>query len=134
MALSFTQIKETCIYISDLNKTRQFYEGKLGLKCFAEVPGRHIFFKAGSSVLLCFNAEATRIDQNLPPHWGNGRLHFAFECTKLQYNSWLGKIQQEGIEVLQEVSWPNGGRSFYFHDPDMHVVEIVEEGMWDYAG
>lgn len=128
--LSITQVKETCLYVKDLQRTREFYEGKLGLPCFSLVDGRHAFFRAGRSVFLCFVSEATRNETNLPPHWGEGKLHFAFECPKEQYDDWIKKIEAEGIEILQHVDWPHGGRSFYFHDPDGHVAEIVEPGIW----
>ncbi len=130
--LSFAQIKETCLYVADLKRTRAFYEGKLGLECFSEVDGRHIFFRAGNSVLLCFIAEATKNDQHLPPHYGTGQLHFAFESRKEDYDSWRRKITALGIPILQDVEWPRGGRSFYFHDPDQNVAEIVEAGIWDF--
>lgn len=131
-SLSFTQIKETCLYVTDLKRTRAFYEGKLGLECFSEVEGRHIFFRAGSSVLLCFIAEATKNDKALPPHFGYGQQHFAFESTKSDYEAWRLKIVDASIPVLQDVEWPRGGRSFYFHDPDMNVAEIVEVGIWEW--
>lgn len=130
--LTFTQVKETCLYVADLKRTRAFYEDKLGLECFSEVEGRHIFFRAGRSVLLCFIAEATKNDQSLPPHFGYGQQHFAFESTKANYDAWRLKIVNAGIPILQDVEWPRGGRSFYFHDPDMNVAEIVEEGIWEW--
>ena len=133
MNLSFTQVKETCIYVTDLDIARNFYQGKLGLKMFSYVPNRHIFFKAGSSVFLCFIAEATKNDTSLPPHYGSGTTHFAFECEQEMYTAWKQKIVAVGIAIEQEVRWPNGGQSFYFRDPDNHLVEIVEQGMWDFA-
>lgn len=133
MPLSFTQIKETCLYVSDLQATRDFYEGKLGLHCFSLVDGRHAFFKAGTSVLLCFIADATKNDTRLPPHYGCGNQHYAFECKRDEYEPWIAKIEAAGITILQHVDWPNGGRSFYFHDPDGNVGEIVEPGIWDYT-
>ncbi len=133
MKLTFTRIKETCLYVANLQATRDFYEGKLGLRCISLVPDRHVFFKAGTSMLLCFIAEATKVDENLPPHYGYGNQHFAFECLKEQYESWITKIKAEGITILQHVDWPKGGRSFYFHDPDNNLAEIVEPGIWDYA-
>lgn len=132
-SLSFTQIKETCLYVTDLARTRAFYEGKLGLECFSEVEGRHIFFRAGRSVLLCFIAEATKSDESLPPHFGYGQQHFAFECTQTDYDAWRQKLVDADIPIVQDVTWPRGGRSFYFHDPDMNVAEIVEEGIWDWG-
>ena len=131
MQLTFTQIKETCIYIKDIDRTKQFYHGKLGLPVISMVADRHIFFKAGASVLLCFIAEATAKDQTLPPHYGTGELHFAFETTKAQYEAWKEKINAEGITMEHEATWKDGLKSFYFRDPDRHVVEIVTKGIWD---
>ncbi len=130
--LTFTKVKETCIYITDLKRTRAFYEGKLGLECLNEVEGRHIFFRAGTSVLLGFIAEATKNDTSLPPHFGYGQQHFAFECRKEDYDAWRKKIVDSGITILQDVEWPRGGRSFYFHDPDTNLAEIVEPGIWEW--
>jgi len=52
----------------------------MGLSIIGFVENRHIFFRAGSSVLLCFNPETTKKEERLPPHFGTGQLHFAFEA------------------------------------------------------
>lgn len=124
-------IKETCLYVSDLHNTRAFYEGKLGLEMFALAEGRHIFFRAGESVLLCFLPEVTKGDSHLPPHYGYGKLHLAFQVDKEEYGDWKDKISKAGIDIIHEEPWPGDYQSFYFHDPDGHVLEIVQKGMWD---
>jgi len=133
MQLRFTHIKETCLYVNDLEKTKEFYYGKLGLEVIGFVKDRHVFFRAGGSVLLCFISESTRnvSGSSLPPHHGNGNLHFAFETTNEQYVLWKEKIKSEGIAIEQEAEWGKGLKSFYFRDPDNHLVEIVMEGIWE---
>jgi catechol 2,3-dioxygenase-like lactoylglutathione lyase family enzyme len=96
--------------------------------------GRHVFFRAGESVLLCFIAERTAQEESLPPHGASGRVHFAFEVSREEYPAALQKIKSEAIPVLHEHTWPNGLRSFYFHDPDENLVEIIEEGLWERGG
>jgi catechol 2,3-dioxygenase-like lactoylglutathione lyase family enzyme len=128
--MQFTQIKETCLYVSSLDATNAFYNEKLGLKVIGRVENRHIFFRAGSSVLLCFISETTRNDTKLPPHHGTGRLHLAFEVKAGEYERWKDRIEELGIPVEQEQHWPGSFRSFYFRDPDGHLLEIVQEGMW----
>ncbi|MDX2003337.1 MAG: VOC family protein [Chitinophagales bacterium] len=130
MKPTFTQIKETCLYVADLQRTREFYEGKLGLECFALSESRHAFFRAGSSVLLCFIAEATKTDTKLPPHFGTGQQHFAFETEVQHYRAWKQWVADAGIAIEQEVDWPQGGKSFYFRDPDGNLAEIVMKGIW----
>jgi catechol 2,3-dioxygenase-like lactoylglutathione lyase family enzyme len=128
--MKFRQIKETCLYVTDLEQTRAFYEDQLGLPLIGLAEGRHVFFHAGTSVLLCFLPEITRKDDKLPPHYGFGKMHLAFECEQPDYEAWKSKIADAGIAIIQEAEWRNGLKSFYFRDPDNHLLEIVEIGIW----
>lgn len=129
MSLSFTKIKETCLYIDNIAKTKAFYHGKLGLPVVSEVGGSHIFFRAGESMLLCFLPEYSRVKKVPPPHYGRGQLHFAFECEPGDYKAWKAFIRQQGIAIEHEAKW-GSLHSFYFRDPDQHSVEIVMKGIW----
>ena len=131
MDLSVTKIKETCLYVQNLQDTREFYHDKIGLPVIGEVEGQHVFFKAGNSVLLCFVPESSKVKTALPPHYGYGNLHFAFEVPLADFESWKQKISSAGIPIVQEVEWKKNVLSFYFHDPDGHVAEIVTPGLWD---
>lgn len=129
--MEFTQIKETCLYVSDLDRTSAFYSGKLGLPIISRVEGRHLFFRAGSSVLLCFIAEATRHETQLPPHFAEGKQHLAFEVRQEDYERIKSAIENEDIRITHVQTWKNDLNSFYFEDPDGHVLEIVPPGIWD---
>lgn len=129
--MEFTQVKETCIYIKNLDATEMFYNGLLGMKIISKVEGRHIFFRAGTSVLLCFIAEATKHEKNLPPHYATGKQHFAFEVKKDDYEAAKNELQTKGIAITHLQRWADNLESAYFEDPDGHVVEIVPEGIWD---
>jgi catechol 2,3-dioxygenase-like lactoylglutathione lyase family enzyme len=128
--MSIRQIKETCLYVTDLDRTAAFYHGQLGLPVISHVEGRHVFFRAGTSVLLCFIAGKTKEEKILPPHHGSGQLHMAFEVARADYEIWKEKVREAGIAVIHEEPWKGNYHSFYFHDPDGHVLEIVPEGMW----
>jgi catechol 2,3-dioxygenase-like lactoylglutathione lyase family enzyme len=128
--LKINGIKETCIYVTDLQRTKEFYNNKIGLPIISLIEGRHVFFRAGTSVLLCFIATETEKETALPPHGAQGCIHFAFEVEKDSYENALQTVKEKRIIVLQEQVWKNGLRSFYFHDPDNNLVEIVEKGLW----
>ncbi|AKD03487.1 VOC family protein [Pontibacter korlensis] len=132
--MDIKKVKETCLYVKDLEVTKRFYHDKLGFKVIGEVGGRHVFFRAGASVLLCFNPHASRKSINLPPHFGSGQLHLAFEVEKEQYEPWKKKVEELGIAIEQEYDWGGGFLSFYFRDPDEHLLEVVMEGMWERGG
>jgi catechol 2,3-dioxygenase-like lactoylglutathione lyase family enzyme len=128
--MNIRRIKETCLYVQDLNRTKSFYADALGLPLISLVTGRHAFFRAGDSVLLCFIAEKTERETVLPPHGAGGCIHFAFEVSTGDYTAARQQVTGGGIEILHHHEWTNGKRSFYFHDPDGHLVEIIEEGLW----
>jgi catechol 2,3-dioxygenase-like lactoylglutathione lyase family enzyme len=129
--MEIKKIKETCLYVTDLERTRAFYEEQLGLKVIGEVKGRHIFFRAGASVLLCFIPEMSKKGGTLPPRFGSGQLHLAFEVSKAEYASWKETVSSKGIPIEEEYDWGSGFLSFYFRDPDQHLLEFVMEGMWE---
>ncbi|MBA9075530.1 VOC family protein [Rufibacter quisquiliarum] len=128
--MEFRQIKETCLYVQDLARTTRFYADTLGLPIIGEVPDRHVFFRAGSSVLLCFNAQKTRESKDLPPHFGEGQLHLAFECEAEDYARWKDKLRQANLAIEHEQTWPHGRKSCYFRDPDHHLLEIIMPDIW----
>ena len=125
------QIKETSLYIQDLEKAFQFYHHKLGLPLVSRTENRHIFFRAGSSVLLCFLPESTRREAILPPHFGGGNQHLAFEVDPGDYEQWKSKLRNSGIPIIHEEVWKRDLESFYFLDPENNVLEIVQAGMWE---
>jgi catechol 2,3-dioxygenase-like lactoylglutathione lyase family enzyme len=129
--MNIRQIKETCIYTTDLTAARKFYHELLGLPILGEVKEKHIFFRAGNSVLLCFNPEDSRMKKSPPAHFSEGKYHFAFEVTSDEYEKHKREIVQKGIVITDTLIWKNGLESFYFNDPIGNVVEIVPEGIWD---
>lgn len=126
------KIKETCLYLRDLEKAKEFYHHVLGLPVISYVPQKHIFFKAGESVLLCFNPEDSKTKTSPPGHFGGGKQHFAFEVKDEEYLSEKKKIEEKGISIIDELTWSSGKKSFYFEDPEGNVLEILpDQGIWD---
>lgn len=129
--MKFTQIKETCIYCKDLEKARDFYVGLLKLSCISYLPEKHIFFRVGSSVLLCFNPDDSRQKISPPGHYGSGKPHFAFEVQPEDYEATKQEILAMGIRITDSVIWESGQESFYFEDPEGNVLEVVPVGIWN---
>lgn len=130
--MTITQVKEIALYVKDLEESKEFYHTLLGFPIIGEVKDRHIFFRVGSSVLLCFNPAITQRDIFLPPHFAYGHQHIAFEVSQDEYENWKMKIIALNIQIIHEHDWGNGFKSFYFKDVDSHVLEIVPAGMWGY--
>ncbi|UII34043.1 VOC family protein [Fulvivirga ulvae] len=124
------KIKETCLYIKDLEAARDFYHNKLGLEVIHYDRGRHVFFRAGSSVLLCFNPDDSKYKDSPPPHYAEGNQHYAFEVSRENYETVKEKIKALNIEIIDKLVWKSGQESFYFNDHEGNVLEFVPEGVW----
>lgn len=130
--MEFLKIKETCLYVSDLEKAKAFYADLLGLPVINYAAGKHLFLRAGQSVLLLFNPEDSKEKSSPPAHYGGGRQHFAFEVEAGRYSSAKAEIAGKGIEIIDEITWKSGQQSFYFNDPEGNVLEILPgEGIWE---
>jgi catechol 2,3-dioxygenase-like lactoylglutathione lyase family enzyme len=130
--MKFDKIKETCLYIHDLEKAKYFYHDLLGLPVIDYLAGKHLFVRVGQSVLLLFNPEESRLKTSPPPHYGGGKQHFAFELSGMDYLTAKMEIEKKGIVIIDEVTWPQGKKSFYFNDPEGNVLEVLpQDGIWD---
>ncbi len=129
--MEFTQIKETVLYVRDLERTRAFYNEKLELPVVSFIEESHVFFRAGTSMLLCFLPEKTKVKEDPPPHYAEGNIHLAFEAKPEDYRAWKERVKERNIPIEQVHHWKKGTReSFYFRDPDGHLLEILEGNIW----
>jgi len=128
--MNIRQIKEICIYSKNLDAARVFYHDRLGLEVISHLKEKHIFFRAGSSVLLCFNPDDSRQKTSPPPHYSAGRYHFAFEVDPGEYEQHKAEIISKGIPIIDTVVWESGQESFYFEDGLGNILEIVPVGIW----
>ena len=113
--MNFLHIKETCIYVHDLNKTSDFYHGKLGMEIITRIEGKHVFFRAGGSVLLCFISGTTEKNIHTPPHGASGNIHFALEINGEEYDQVKNEVIEKGIIIEHEHEWKNKLLSFLYN-------------------
>jgi catechol 2,3-dioxygenase-like lactoylglutathione lyase family enzyme len=66
----------------------------------------------------------------IPPHDGSGSIHVGFAVDTADLPAWEARLTEQGVEILSRVTWPRGGRSIYFRDPDGHLLELLTPGVW----
>jgi len=130
-------ILESALYAADLDAARAFYGGSLGLEEIGCQPGRHIFFRVGTGILLIFNPEATEISDPaaflpIPAHGARGPGHLCFAASRSEIAQWRDRLVGAGIEIEAEFDWPEGARSLYFRDPAGNSLEFAEPRLWAY--
>ena len=119
------------MYFEDLASARHFYHDKLNLPIVSDVENKHIFFRVGNSMLLCFNPQDSKQKERPPGHYASGKYHFALEVPREDYENQKAEFINKGLAIIDRVIWKTGQESFYFEDPIANVVEIVPEGIWD---
>lgn len=126
-----TGVLETVLYYTDQVRAERFYHEILGFRLVGKEAGRHLFFRAGSSVFLLFDAKATkRPGGATPAHGALGSGHTCFVVARQDYQGWKDHLQSRDVEIVREAEWKEGARSFYFHDPDGNVLEIANVDFW----
>jgi catechol-2,3-dioxygenase len=123
---------------------KDFYINTLGLEFVSEEKDRHVFLKAGQSMLLIFNPNKTLVATvdtgngsgnatQLPVHCAFAPpsiIHFALEIEKQNYDSAKHMLNEKNIKIEKEVTWEKGTNSMYFRDPVGNLVEIITHGSW----
>lgn len=130
-----TDLKETCLYVDDLPRAERFYVDVLGLEilfsderlCALDIAGRHVLllFLRGAS-----NEEIQLPGGVIPAHDGSGPIHAGFAVDREELPAWESHLQTASVEIVSRVSWPRGGQSIYFRDPDGHLLELLTPGVW----
>ena len=130
MAPKIGLVLETALYVDDLQRSVDFYKRVLGFKPVSDSSSRMralevtpdqvlLLFKKGASVQATVTPFGT-----IPPTDGDGSLHVAFAIPKPQFDHWRSHLSESGVDVESVVSWPEGGQSLYFRDPDSHAIEL----------
>ena len=126
-------IVETCLDVSDLSRAREFYSRLFGYPimksddrfcAFNVTPGQvFILFQRGSDPHSSGFAK-------IPPHDSSGQAHIGFSIPADSLASWQARLSEFGIKVESSFTWPAGGTSIYFRDPDGHLLELLTPGVW----
>ena len=123
-------VLETALYVADLDRSAAFYQRVLGFPLASEPIDRMcaltitadqvlLLFKKGGSVQATVTSYGT-----IPPTDGDGSLHVAFSISPSDFGVWQAQLRASGVGIESLVSWPEGGRSIYFRDPDNHQIEL----------
>ena len=130
-----TGVLEAALYAADLDRAEAFYHGVLNMEVVLRLEQRHVFFRAGQTILLVFNPEEpAKPSQNtrmpVPAHGAHGPGHVCFRASRDEISRWRAHVLDQGIAVDAEFDWPNGARSLYIRDPAGNSVEFAEPHLW----
>jgi catechol 2,3-dioxygenase-like lactoylglutathione lyase family enzyme len=128
-------VLETSLYVSDLERSREFYTRLFSFPILLQDDRFCALSVCGRQVLLLFHRDAsvnpvTTAGGTIPSHGGDGQLHLAFAIGRDEFDAWERRLQSEATPVESRVGWYRGGKSIYFRDPDGHLLELATPGVW----
>jgi catechol 2,3-dioxygenase-like lactoylglutathione lyase family enzyme len=129
------KVLETAHYVDDLTRAGRFYGETLGLEPMTQDSRMWALDCGPASVLLLFRRGGTLETVELPggripPHDGAGPAHLAFAVAARELPAWEARLAECGVAIEARMTWPRGGESLYFRDPDGHLVELATPGLW----
>jgi catechol 2,3-dioxygenase-like lactoylglutathione lyase family enzyme len=128
-------VLETVLYVEDFTRACAFYEQVLGLNSIYRDQRLCAYDIGGRGVLLLFlrgqSLQTVRLPGGtIPPHDGHGPVHIAFSIAAADRADWEARLEAAEVTIEGRTSWPRGGESIYFRDPDGHLVELATPGLW----
>jgi catechol 2,3-dioxygenase-like lactoylglutathione lyase family enzyme len=113
------------IPVNDCDRAEKFYKDVLGFDLVRKT-GHMVFMKNGDDQFVLTHTPKS-CDLNLP---NQHEIHTAFRVDPDEYDRALKYLAGKGVKVFKEEKRETGtfqGRSAYFHDPDMNVLEIIDQ-------
>jgi catechol 2,3-dioxygenase-like lactoylglutathione lyase family enzyme len=108
--------------VTDLDRSRKFYETILGMKVVEQSP-RMVFLKTGDDFLiLAKGSEPLKFDSSK-----STPVHHAFKVKPDEFQSSIDDLRKNGVEVFNIEERDTGvfwGPQAYFLDPDGNKLEI----------
>jgi catechol 2,3-dioxygenase-like lactoylglutathione lyase family enzyme len=128
-------IVETCLHVADLNRSRKFYSDLFGYSVMKSDERFCAFDVGHGQVLLLFlrgsDPEGTVLPfGTIPAHGTSGQAHLGFGVPAASLPAWRERLEKKSISIESSLTWPGGGTSIYFRDPDGHLLELLTPGVW----
>ena len=82
-------------------------------------------------MLLIFAPErSSEAGRPVPSHGAFGAGHVAFSVEPGGVDAFVDDLMRRGVEIEQEITWDEGGRSVYVRDPAGNSVELIDGEAW----
>lgn len=114
--------------VSDIQRSLAFYRDILGMEV-SEEREMMVFLRTGNDHFMVTKAPGP---VNVGQEDTDTMCHHAFWVDGDKYDEYVEDLRSNGIDVYFEEDRPPpanfSGRRAYFHDPDKHILEIIDWG------
>lgn len=120
-------LKETTIYVSDLEVSESFYTNIVGLVVAERVKDQYALFQYDDGTLILFQTPTTSIENEGTSSGLNKLGQLSFGISSADISTWRKRLQNYDVSIEEEVAWPNGAQSIYFRDPAGNRIELKSQ-------
>jgi len=118
----FLGLRHVALNVRDVQKSIEFYSRVLGMKLEWMPDEDNAYLTSGQDNLAL---------HRLPPGVEPGKIqtihHIGFVVRRPEdVDQWAEQIRRHGLSLVQEPkTHRDGARSFYFHDPDGLLIQLI---------
>ena len=119
-------LRHLALRVTDLSKSRAFYQTLLGMKVVWEPDPQNLYLSSGSDNLALHQIPA---GESIRQGEGQFLDHFGFIAESEEgVDEIAGKMKEAGVPILKPVKrHRDGSYSFYMTDPDGNAIQILYE-------
>jgi catechol 2,3-dioxygenase-like lactoylglutathione lyase family enzyme len=116
------EIQHVEVHVSSIEKSKEFYVGKLGLEVLEEIPALNLIaLKAGGVRISIFGG----YEPNANPFEKRASTHVIFRTANLEHT--VEELKAKGVEFKGEIfEAPGFIRDIATTDPDGNVIELAQ--------
>ena len=123
-------LAEIVLIVRDLAAAARFYHEVVGLQPVKEAEADWAWFYAGEPgrfQRIALHTGTLLFEEHSPYPAGErfGRIHFALEVPPERLDAAAEHVREQGVEVYGPVIHDSARRSYYFYDPDGHLLEFI---------
>ena len=111
--------------VKDLDRARQFYEDKLGLKQVDDF-GEGFLFKSGDTQLNVYRSEFAGTNKATALTFGVDDIESEVRDLK-EKGIFFEKYDLEGLTPRGDIYEGEGMKTAWFKDPDGNILSLIEE-------
>ncbi len=125
-------LDHTIVPANDKVASAEFFAEIFGLTVKAG-QGRFAQVQINESLTFDFADEPVLRDGTSSDLWRGQRHHYAFHISDADFEAIFGRVKAKGLPYGSgpknttdgEIYTRRGGRGFYFHDPNGHLLEVM---------
>ena len=117
-------LKETTLFVTDLEAAESFYTNIAGLEVAERVENHHSLLNFDDGSLMLFQTPTTFLEDEGTPSEPKNVGQISFGINPADISSWRKRLQKFNVSIEEEIAWPNGAPSIIFHDPTGNRIEL----------